>query len=317
MKSTTPTNEEVQNTLIKPSFAKLYSDLTKIRLSLLVVVTTGAGFILASPLGIDWLTLLWTLLGTTACAGSAAALNQLAEHSRDIKMHRTLSRPLPAGHLSKAHAFVFGILLTYIGIAILSFGANIEAAGIALLTILIYILVYTPLKTITSFNTLVGALVGGLPPLIGWVAASGTIELGGWILAGILFIWQIPHFLALAWMYREDYERGGFTMLPAIDKTGELTARVSVITSLCLIPLALFLTVVGTTGILFAIIGTILGGFMTMKSITFWRKRDDASARRLFFASIIYLPLIIVAMLADRETIQWIEMGINIGTGND
>ena len=317
MKSTTPTNEEVQNTQIKPSFAKLYSDLTKIRLSLLVVVTTGAGFILASPLGIDWLTLLWTLLGTTACAGSAAALNQLAEHSRDIKMHRTLSRPLPAGHLSRAHAFVFGILLTYIGIAILSFGANIEAAGIALLTILIYILVYTPLKTITSFNTLVGALVGGLPPLIGWVAASGTIELGGWILAGILFIWQIPHFLALAWMYREDYERGGFTMLPAIDKTGELTARVSVITSLCLIPLALFLTVVGTTGILFAIIGTILGGFMTMKSITFWRKRDDASARRLFFASIIYLPLIIVAMLADRETIQWIEMGINIGTGND
>ena len=316
MENTTATNEVVQNTQIKPSLAKLYSDLTKIRLSLLVVVTTGAGFILASPLGIDWLTLLWTLLGTTACAGSAAALNQLAEHSRDMKMHRTLSRPLPAGHLSRAHAFVFGILLTYIGIAILSFGANIEAAGIALLTILIYILVYTPLKTITSFNTLVGALVGGLPPLIGWVAASGTIELGGWILAGILFIWQIPHFLALAWMYREDYERGGFTMLPAIDKTGELTARVSVITSLCLIPLALFLTVVGTTGILFAIIGTILGGFMTMKSITFWRKRDDASARRLFFASIIYLPLIIVAMLADRETIQWIEMGINIGTGN-
>ena len=309
MENTTATNEVVQNTQIKPSLAKLYSELSKLRLSLLVVVTTGAGFILASPFGIDWLTLLWTLLGTTACAGSAAALNQLAELSRDMKMHRTLSRPLPAGHLSRVHAFVFGILLAYIGVAILSFGANIEAAGIALLTILIYVLVYTPLKPLTSFNTFVGAVVGGLPPLIGWVAASGTIELGGWILAGILFIWQIPHFLALAWMYREDYERGGFKMLPAFDSTGELTARVSVMTSLCLIPLALFLTVVGTTGLIFAIAGTILGGFMTMKAIVFWRKRDDASARRLFFASIIYLPLIIVVMLLDRETVEWIEFG--------
>jgi protoheme IX farnesyltransferase len=311
MKNTTATNEESQNLQIKPSLASLYSELAKIRLSLLVVVTAGAGFILASPLGIDWLTLLWTLLGTTACAGSASALNQLAEHSRDIKMHRTLSRPVPAGHISKAHAFVFGVLLAYIGVAILSFGANIEAAGIALLTILIYVLVYTPLKPITSFNTLVGAVVGGLPPLIGWVAASGTIEIGGWILAGILFIWQIPHFLALAWMYREDYERGGFKMLPALDKTGELTARVSVMTSLCLIPLALFLTIVGATGLIFAIAGTILGGFMTMKAIVFWRKRDDASARRLFFASIIYLPLILIVMLLDRETVAWIELGTN------
>jgi protoheme IX farnesyltransferase len=316
MKSIPHAIEDVPTEQSKPSLANLYAELSKIRLSLLVVVTTGAGFILASPLGIDWITLLWTLLGTTACAGSAAALNQLAERTRDKKMHRTQSRPLPAGHISRVHAFVFGILLAYIGVAILSFGANIESAGIALLTILIYILVYTPLKPLTTFNTFVGALVGGLPPIIGWVAASGGISIGGWILAGILFIWQIPHFLALAWMYREDYERGGFKMLPAIDKTGELTARVSVMTSLCLVPLALFLTVVGTTGILFAIIGTILGGCMTMKSITFWRKRDDASARRLFFASIIYLPLIIVAMLADRETIQWIEMGTSIGTGN-
>ena len=179
MKNTTAIKEEVQKLQIKPSLASLYSELAKIRLSLLVVVTAGAGFILASPLGIDWLALLWTLLGTTACAGSAAALNQLAEQSRDEKMRRTLTRPLPAGHVSKAHAFVFGVLLAYFGVAILSFGANIEAAGIALLTILIYVLVYTPLKPITSFNTLVGAVVGGLPPLIGWVAASGTIEVGG------------------------------------------------------------------------------------------------------------------------------------------
>ena len=309
MSNTTTIHEEVQNAPSKPSLRKLYADLAKIRLSMLVVVTTGAGFILASPLGIDWLMLLWTVLGTTACAGSAAALNQLAERTRDKKMLRTANRPLPAGHVSRAHAFIFGVVLAYIGVAILSFGANIASAGIALLTILVYVLVYTPLKPRTTFNTLVGAVVGALPPLIGWVAASDGISAGGWILAGILFIWQIPHFLALAWMYREDYERGGFKMLPAIDASGELTARVSVMTSLCLIPLALFMTVVGTTGIFFAIAGAILGAFMTMRSITFWRKHDDASARRLFFASIIYLPLIIVVMLIDRETIQWIELG--------
>ena len=292
----------------KPSLGSVYAELSKIRLSLMVVVTTGAGFIMASPLGIDWLTLLWTLIGTTACAGSAAALNQLAEGTRDSLMKRTEGRPLPAGHISKAHAFIFGILLAYIGVAILSFGANVTAAGIALLTILIYVLLYTPLKPITTLNTLIGAVVGGLPPLIGWVAASDAISSGGWILAGILFIWQIPHFLALAWMYREDYQRGGFKMLPALDATGELTARVSVMTSMCLVPLALFMTLVGSTGFLFAIAGTILGGFMTMKSITFWRNRDDESARRLFFASIIYLPILIVFMLIDRQTITFIEI---------
>jgi len=311
MKNTTPIIEKTSGGQAKPSLSSLYGELTKIRLSLLVVVTTGAGFIMASPLGIDWQMLLWTLIGTTACAGSASALNQLAERTRDKKMHRTANRPLPAGHLSRAHAFVFGIILAYVGISILSFGANIYAAGIALLTILIYVLVYTPLKPLTTFNTLIGALVGALPPLIGCVAASGGIDDAGWILAGILFIWQIPHFLALAWLYKDDYKRGGFKMLPAIDSTGELTARVSVVTSLCLIPLALFMTVIGATGITFAIGGCLLGGFMTMKSITFWKKRDDITARRLFYASIIYLPSIIVIMLLDRETIQWIEVGLN------
>lgn len=293
----------------KPSLMTLYNELMKIRLSALVVVTTGVGFIMASPLGIEWYTLLWTLIGTTACAGSAAALNQVVESSRDSKMQRTANRPIPAGHISRIHAFVFGVLLAYIGVAILSFGATAGAAGIALLTILIYVLIYTPLKPRTSLNTYVGAVVGGLPPLIGYVAASGTIGPAGWILAGLLFIWQMPHFLALAWMYREDYVRGGFVMLPSLDETGELTARVSVMTSLCLIPLALFMTISGSTGILFAIAGTILGGFMTMRSIAFWRARDDASARRLFFASIIYLPLLLTVMVLDRQTIQWIELG--------
>jgi len=310
----TSTTDQIESPVLHrktPRIMHIYCELAKIRLSMLVVVTTGVGFIMASTLGIDWIVLLWTLLGTTACAGSAAALNQLAEHARDARMKRTSNRPIPAGHISKMHTFVFGVVLGYGGVAILSFGANVEAAGIALLTILIYVLVYTPLKTLTSFNTIVGSFVGGLPPLIGCVAANTSISSGGWILAGIVFIWQIPHFLALAWMYRDDYAQGGFKMLPSLDESGELTARVSVITSMCLIPLALFMTVVGSTGILFAIAGTILGGFMTMRSITFWRKRDDNSARRLFFASITYLPILLAFMIMDRQT-HWIELGSTV-----
>jgi protoheme IX farnesyltransferase len=309
MENSTTTTQSPPLQGIAQRLASIYGELSKIRLSLMVVITTGAGFILASPLGIDWIVLLWTLVGTTACAGSASALNQLAEGSRDKRMLRTSNRPLPAGNVSRIHAFVFGVLLAYIGVAILSFGASVAAAGIALLTILIYVFIYTPLKPRTSFNTIVGAVVGALPPLIGTVAASGSIDLGGWILAGILFVWQIPHFLALAWMYREDYERGGFKMLPAIDASGELTARASVMSSLCLIPLAFFMTIAGATGILFAIVGTILGGFMVAKSVIFWKSRTDTNARGLFFASIIYLPLLLAFMLISRRTIEWIQIG--------
>lgn len=291
-----------------PSLVSLYTELTKIRLSALTVVTTGVGFVMASPLGVNWIMLFWTVIGTMACACSASALNQFAEHDKDKLMHRTSNRPIPAGHLSKIHAFVFGVILAYVGVAILSFLVNIEAASIALLTILLYVLAYTPLKTRTSSNTLIGSIVGALPPLIGWVAASGGIGSGGLILAGILFIWQIPHFLALAWVYREDYERGGFIMLPSLDRTGKLTAKASFITSLCLIPLTLLFTITGSTGLLFAGLGGLLGLWVAYRGIQFWKLRDDASAKKLFFSTIIYLPLLLMAMLLDRNTVQWVEM---------
>ncbi len=275
----------------------------------MVVITTAVGFVMASTLGVDWMRMLWTVLGTTCCACAAAALNQVAELARDAAMDRTRNRPIPAGNVTPIHAFVVGVVLAYIGIAIISFGASVGAAGLALLTILIYVLVYTPLKTRTSFNTIVGAIVGAIPPLIGWVAASGSIGLGGIILGGILFIWQLPHFLALAWMYKDDYEQGGFTMLPSLDDSGELTARASVMTSLCLVPLALFMSISGSTHILFAVVGSILGLWVTGRSIAFWRRRDQLTARRLFFATIIYLPILLTFMLLDRQTIQWVEMG--------
>ena len=308
MKNATTIVQETKLSEHSKGLLGLYCELTKIRLSALVVVTTAVGFILASPLGVDWVTLLWTVLGTTSCACAAASLNQVAEHTRDAKMDRTKNRPIPAGHISTTHAFILGMLLAYIGVGILSFGANVSAAGIALLTILVYLLVYTPLKSRTSFNTIVGALVGAFPPLIGWVAASNTIGTGGWILGGILFVWQLPHFLSLAWMYRDDYKRGGFRMLPALDESGELTARVSFLTALSLVPLTLFMTVADVTGTLFAIAGSLLGLWLTWRGLKFWLCRDDASARRLFFASIIYLPLLLAIMLVDRQTIQWIEL---------
>ncbi len=310
MKSSTTTTAPTRDMQSKPRLYTIYSELSKLKLSLLVVMSTATSFIMASPHGVDWLTLLWTVLGTTACASSAAALNQLAERARDQQMSRTAARPMPAKHVSRAHAFIFGIVLAYFGVATLAFGANILSAAIALCTILIYMLLYTPLKPLTSFNTIVGAIVGALPPLIGWVAAGDSMSMGGWIIAGILFVWQIPHFLALAWIYKDDYVKGGFKMLPSTDPTGELTARVCVISSLCLIPLCLFMTVASITGTFFAIIGCLLGIFMTIRSIAFWKQRTQKRALHLFFASIIYLPLALACMLIDRQTIQWIEIGI-------
>ena len=308
MKSTTvPSQPAIAQ--YSPSLLYLYSELTKIRLSALVVVTTAVGFIMASTLGIDWMTLLWTVVGTACCACAAAVLNQVTEHTKDAAMDRTKNRPIPAGHISTIHAFIVGVLLAYIGVAILSFGASVGAAGLALLTILIYVLIYTPLKTKTSFNTIVGAVVGAIPPLIGWVAATGSIGRGGIILAGILFVWQLPHFLALAWMYKDDYTQAGFKMLPSLDDSGELTARASIVTSMCLIPLALFMSIAGSTSVLFAIVGSLLGFWLTGRSIAFWRQRNRTTARKLFFATIIYLPILLVFMMIDRQTMQWVEMG--------
>ena len=228
-------------------------------------------------------------------------------------MDRTKNRPIPSGRISAIHAFIVGIVLTYVGVSILAFGANVAAAGIALVTILLYILVYTPLKPRTTFNTFVGAVVGALPPLIGWAAVSGTLSKGAWLLAGILFMWQIPHFLALAWKYRDDYEQAGFAMLPSVDPSGELTGRVSVVTALCLVPLCLLLTVVETTGIFFAISGPLLSLWMTIASIRFWRAPSNATATKMFLTSIIYLPLLFVLMLISRQYLVWedVQMGIS------
>jgi protoheme IX farnesyltransferase len=277
-----------------------YADLAKARLSSLVVVTTGVGYIVASPSSIQWMTMVWACVGTMLCAASANTFNQFFEVSRDAAMRRTANRPLPSGRITPAHAWVFGMLVGYAGLAILALLVNLQATGLAFLTILIYVMIYTPLKPITTLNTLVGAVCGAIPPVIGWVAVTGHIGVGAWVLAGILFIWQLPHFLALAWLYREDYARGGFKMLPSIDITGQLTAEVAVLSASLLVPLTLLMTLLGLAGWIFAASAIILGVWFTATAYKHLRDRSEASARTMFTASLAYLPLVLGALVIDR-----------------
>jgi protoheme IX farnesyltransferase len=276
-----------------------YCTLTKARLSLLVLMTTAVGFVLASP-GVDWLRLLWTILGTALTAGAANALNQIMELHRDARMHRTRERPIASGVISVVHGYTVGVVMAYAGLAVLGLLVNLGAAAIALATILIYVLVYTPLKSRTTLNTLPGAVCGALPPVIGWVAATGSVGREAVLLAAILFVWQLPHFFALAWLYREDYERGGFRMLPIIDESGRLTCRVIVLTSLILIPTSFAMVLVGLSSWIYAIGALGLGLMMIVASLRLYRERTDANARRVFLVSLVYLPVLLALLLVDR-----------------
>lgn len=278
----------------------LYAVLVKARLSLLVVMTTGVGFIMAAPVALDWIALLWTVLGTFLCACSANGLNQVIEHRRDALMDRTRERPVPAGSISPQHGWIFCMITGYAGLSMLALLVNLPAAGLALVTMLIYVLLYTPMKAHTTLNTLVGAVVGAIPPLIGWVAASGMITTGAMILAAILFVWQLPHFLSLAWMYRDDYNRAGFKMLPGVPGGEHITCEVVLLTTLLLIPLGLTATMVGTAGVVYGICSLLLGLAFLVPAVKFFRTRDRASARSVFFASLLYLPLLMSVMIADR-----------------
>ena len=284
-----------------PSPLAIASELTKLRLSMLVLWTTATGALLAAHLhgGASALTLLWTILGTAMSAGAAGTLNQLLEVDRDAVMRRTRSRPLPAGHVSRFSALMITLILTGAGVGMLACLVNGISAVLAGLTIVLYGLVYTPLKPVTTLNTFVGAVVGAIPPMIGWVAITGRLDPAAWVLFALLFVWQIPHFLALAWMYREDYARGGFRMLPACDPDGRLTAQASLAGSLLLIPTALGLTLVGVGGWAYTAGALVLGAWISLRALRFVRQRSDLAARRLFLASLLYLLVVLVLAVAD------------------
>jgi protoheme IX farnesyltransferase len=289
----------------------LYLQLTKARLSALVLLTTAVGFVMGSSTAaaIDWMRLGLTVTGTALAAGAANALNQVLEVRRDALMRRTRGRPLPSRAIGTAHAAVLALLAAHAGLALLAVAVNLAAAGLALATICVYLGLYTPLKTRSTLNTLVGAVCGAIPPMIGWVAATGRLDPGAWILGALLLVWQIPHFFALAWLYRDDYARGGFAMLPVIDRTGRLTGQVVVLTSLSLVPLALAATLAGLAGWVYAAGSVVLGLWILGFGTRLYTQRTEASARRLFLASIVYLPLLLCLMVADRGPVAGPALG--------
>jgi protoheme IX farnesyltransferase len=287
-----------------------FIELTKARLAALVVVTAMVGFVVARPSAIDTWPLFWTTVGTTLAAFGANAFNQCLERSRDARMLRTRERPLPSGRLSLNQALWIAGMLSSSGIAILAWRLNLLTAGLALLIHFLYLLVYTPMKPRSPANTLVGAVCGAIPPVMGWTAATGSIAPGAGLLFLVLFAWQMPHFLALAWLYREDYARGGYRMLPAVDASGVLTGNLVVLYSALLVPLGLAFLLAGLAGWMFLAGGFLLSGWILAMSLRLRAERTDRSARRLFFTSLIYLPLFLGLLVLDRGPIIDISSGV-------
>jgi len=277
-----------------------YLDLTKPRLNFLVVFSSAAGYYLGAAGGPDGWPMAQAVAGTTLVAAGAAVLNQVAERDTDALMRRTRMRPLPDGRVIPGDARMFGYALSFAGLALLLTRANWIAAALALATLVVYLAIYTPMKRRTPLATLVGAVPGALPPLIGWTASHGSIDRGGAALFAILFLWQIPHFMAIAWMYRDDYGAAGFPMLPVVEPDGRRTGREAVMYAAALVPASLAPTLAGVSGPVYFGIALVLGLAFLALAVRFASSRNDASARALFFGSITYLPLLWIAMLANK-----------------
>lgn len=273
--------------------------LTKPRVNLLVVATTLAGYYLGAS-RFDASVLASTVAGTGLVAGGAAAFNQVYERRTDGLMARTSGRPLPGGRVAASTAAWFALALSLAGLALLAAGANALAAGVAAVTLLSYALVYTPLKSRTSLATLVGGVPGALPPMIGWAAAQNALSREAWILFAIVFLWQMPHFLAIAWLYREDYARAGLPMLPVVEPDGRSTAQQVVLYASVLVPVSLAPTLVGIAGRAYFAGALALGIIFLVFGARFAWRRSVTNARRLFLASIAYLPLLWGLMLASH-----------------
>ncbi len=280
----------------------VFTELVKARLTLLVLLTTLVGFYLGASSPVDYGRMLNTLWGTALVAAGAAALNQLLEREHDARMRRTEDRPLPSGRISPNAVLLLGATLSLVGLTWLLLAVNAITALLGVITLASYLFLYTPLKRVTVLNTAVGAIPGALPPLMGWTAATGGVSAEGWALFAILFFWQMPHFMAIAWLYREDYSRAGFRMLSGVDPEGRRTAASAVRNTLALLVISLFPYLLHISGAAYLGGAVVLGLLFLGFAIVFARSLTERSARRLFLASILYLPLLLGLLVADKSS---------------
>jgi protoheme IX farnesyltransferase len=277
-----------------------FFQLTKPRVVLMVLLTTVVGFYLASSGDIDYMLLGATVLGTGLAASGTLALNEYLERDVDARMHRTRRRPLPDGRVQPLEALVFGAALTAAGLLYLTVAVNALSGLVTTVIAVSYLFAYTPLKRKTSLCSVVGSIPGALPPVTGWAAARGDLSVEAGVLFAILFLWQLPHSLAIAWLYREDYARAGMQLLPVIEPDGHSTGRQVIANCLALLTVALLPTLLGIAGPSYFAISFLLGCFLLTAGINLARVRTPAAARRLLFATLVYLPLLLVAMAIDK-----------------
>jgi len=275
-------------------------ELTKPRITLMVLLTAGIGMLLAAPGMLPFELIVATLSGTWLVAAGSASLNHAYEHQLDSKMERTANRPVAAGRMSAATAVIFGLILGSGGLALLAWKVNLISAILGAVAFVSYVVIYTPLKMRSSLSTVVGAVPGALPPMMGWTAVTGEIQPGAWALFGILFLWQMPHFLAIAWMCREDYARAGFPMLPVVQPEGHSTALQMVLYSVALIPVSLAPTALGLAGWGYFCGALAVGLLYLWASIDFSKRRTDEAARRVLMVSVVYLPAVLGVLAIDR-----------------
>jgi heme o synthase len=290
---------EILNTAEK-SWTAIFSDLVKARLTTLVLLTTAVGFYVGWRGAMNFALFFNTLAATALVAAGASALNQLLEREYDAKMRRTQDRPLPSGRLQPTTVAIFGGVTSVAGLVYLALAVNLLTSVLGAVTLVSYLFIYTPLKRVTWLNTLIGAVPGALPPLMGWTAARGELSGEGWALFAILFFWQLPHFFAIAWMYRDEYAKAGFKMLSNVDANGKRTAEQSVSNTLALLAVSLCPFVFKMAGTTYLIGAIILGAGFLWCAIQFSRQLTLTRAKQLFFASIIYLPLLLALMVWDK-----------------
>jgi len=275
--------------------------LTKVRLNTLVVFTTAAGYYMALTGPVKWLQLVMVCFGTALVAGGSAAFNQIQERDVDALMERTKTRPMPQKRMSIPRAQLVAWSTTIVGLAMLVYFGNLLAAAIALVTTALYVVVYTPMKLKSSLATVVGAIPGALPPMIGWAAARGSVDFVSWTLFLIMFLWQLPHFLAIAWMCRDDYAKAGMPMLSVVDTDGAMTGRQSVVYAAALVPFSVAPMLFGMAGRAYGIGALVLGMTLVCVAVGFAVNRSRENARMLFLATIAYLPLLLILMAVSRR----------------